>query len=75
MTPPMTRPMGPMLIILGGGIAVGLAIPFARRDDWLGWFSLAVVAIVSVFFWSMYLLGIIRQLLTAWRNEDSGSKD
>lgn len=65
MTPPMTRPMGPMLIILGGGIAVGLAIPFA----------LAVVAIVSVFFWSMYLLGIIRQLLTAWRNEDSGSKD
>ena len=71
----MTRPMGPMLIIVGGCLAVILVIPFARRDDLLGAISFGVITSVAVLFWSLLIAGMIRRMLAAWRTNDSESED
>ncbi len=52
----------------GGLVAAAIAIPFARRDDWVGRLSFIVLALVAVTLWAILLNGFVRSIL-AWARD------
>jgi hypothetical protein len=74
MTAPLTRPPSRLtVIILIGLVAVTAAMPFARREDWLGWMALVTIGAVALGLWMLLLWGFARAILQRWRSQ-SGSE-
>ncbi len=68
----MTAPFAPppsrsVVIIVVGLVAVAVAIPFGRRDDWAGWVAFLTVAAVAVGCWGLLMRGAMRAILQWWR--------
>jgi len=56
-------------IILGLPL-VALAMPFARRDDWIGWAAFLVIASYAVFLWVVLIVGLSLRFLEWYRGTD-----
>lgn len=63
--PPPTRP----IVLVGAAIACVIAIPFARRNDWLGWAAFLVIAAAAVALWGMLLRACWRSTVEWWRGK------
>lgn len=50
-------------------LGVAIALPFARRDDLLGWLSFFAVAVFAVSLWALMILASIRTLLAWFRDK------
>ena len=73
----MTAPFAPspsliVLAVAAGLMAVGLLMPFARRDDWIGWCAFLATAAFAVWLWGL-LLWRAFQGLTEWWSGGSES--
>ena len=68
MTPPLTPPTRPLAIIVIGTIAVAIAMPFAQRDDWIGWIALATIGAAAVGLWALLICGFTRAIIQWWRD-------
>lgn len=56
MTAPFAPPPHPvLLIVIGVAICFAAAMPFVRRDDWLGWAAFAVMIAVNMILWGVLL--------------------
>jgi len=58
----MTAPFNPhphplIWAILIGMIGVAIAMPFVRREDWLGWVSFIAITGFAVFLWVTLIVG------------------
>jgi membrane associated rhomboid family serine protease len=63
MTPPMTRPVTPIMwAIILAIFLFGAAMPFARNDGMIGWVATSAVIIACVSLWGLLLLGFFRRL-------------
>ncbi|MBA2115950.1 hypothetical protein HOV93_31370 [Planctomycetes bacterium FF15] len=71
----MTRPMGPIYLILVVGIAVIIALPFGRRDDWMGTAAFIVTIVANLIFGTMMIMGVVRSILEKWSKGDSDTQD
>lgn len=71
MTPPMTRPMGPIYLIIILSIPVMITMPLARRDDWLAYVALVPMILFNVVMWPLLIMGIVRQIREKWRGDES----
>jgi hypothetical protein len=47
-------------------VAVAIVVPFARRDDWLGWAAFAVIVAANVALWGLLPRGLIRVVRKWW---------
>lgn len=70
----MTAPFAPppsraFWIVIGLMVCVAAVAPFARRDDWLGWVALVVIAAANVVLWGMLMWGFGRAI---WRRMRGG---
>lgn len=64
----MTAPLAPspspaVWTVVGFMVAVAIVIPFARRDDWLGWLAFLVVFAANVVIWGLLLWAFVRAAL------------
>jgi hypothetical protein len=64
----MTAPFAPppsrsILAVLASMLAVVVALPFARRDDWTGWVAFLTLVAANVILWGLLGWGLIRR----WR--------
>jgi len=72
MTPPRTRPITPgLLFVMIGMLATAIAMPFVRREDWIGWIAFGIVAVFAIGLWALLIRGFIRELRARWRDHDS----
>jgi hypothetical protein len=75
MTAPFAPPPPrPGVMILFGMAAVAAAIPFARRNDWVGWIAFLSVAAVAAGIWGLLAWGVVRAILQ-WRRGRPDSAD
>ena len=73
MTAPFAPPPSrPIVAVTLGMVAVAVAMPFARRDDAIGWIAAAVVLGAAVGIWSLLLWGLGRATLQWWRDRRDG---
>jgi hypothetical protein len=56
--PPPSRTIIAFLVALFAAMA---AVPFARREDWLGWVAFATLVAANLVMWGLFLRGV-------WRN-------
>lgn len=63
--PPPPRPVIVVLILLGLFV---IALPFGRREDWLGWVAFLVIAAVAVTLWGILLWGVVRKIIEHRQN-------
>ena len=68
----MTAPFAPPMswegkAILWGFLVVALAIPFGRREDWIGWAALSALLAVVVGMWALLIRGMAFHTLRWWR--------
>lgn len=69
MTAPFAPPPHPVVwTITIGLIAVTVALPFARRDDWLGWLALCTIAGVSILLWAILIVGLLGRIVAWYRD-------
>jgi hypothetical protein len=64
----VTAPFAPppsrsVVAVLAAMLAMMAVLPFARRDDWLGWIAFATIAAANVVLWGLLARGLIRR----WR--------
>jgi hypothetical protein len=76
----VTAPFSPhrsrlLWLVCFGAIAVAVSSPFARREDWLGWLSFAVVAAFAVFLWAILAIGGARAALAWCRDPPTKAAD
>lgn len=69
----MTAPLAPPPSRLGLSVIMALtcvaaAIPFGRREDWLGWLAFLVVAAAAAWVWGVLLWGLWRSARACIRN-------
>lgn len=67
----MTAPFNPhphplIWLIVIGMLGFAIAMPFARREDWLGWISFLAIAGFAVLLWSVLIVGLCIRFLE-WR--------
>ncbi len=71
----MTAPFNPHLhpvqwtVVLGLPV-VALALPFARREDWIGWTACVVLAGYAIFLWGALVVGMSLRLIEWYRGAD-----
>jgi hypothetical protein len=63
-----THPHPIQWLVVIGIIAVAIAIPFRRRDDWLGWIGLLTIAAVAIGLWGALIWSFIQSVIEWWRN-------
>lgn len=69
MTAPLAPPPTRIFWIIHAVLACfALALPFARRPDWLGHLAFGVIAICAIVLWTLLLWGIGRQVLEHFRS-------
>jgi ABC-type uncharacterized transport system permease subunit len=56
-------------MILLGIVAVAVAMPFGRREDWLGWTVFLTMAAVAAGLWGLVLCGFARAILQRRRSK------
>jgi hypothetical protein len=56
-------------------IAVALAMPFGRRDDWLGWVALFTIWGSALFLWATLIVAFVRRIIEWYRRapEEEGA--
>ncbi|MFH1921339.1 MAG: hypothetical protein ABIP48_15850 [Planctomycetota bacterium] len=52
-----------------GIIVVGVIMPFATRDDWIGWVALLMIAAFTIALWALLISGLARSMIEWWRNQ------
>jgi hypothetical protein len=57
-----------------GAFLSAVAIPFGRRNDWLGWIALLLIAFFAICIWAMLIIGITKSVL-AWYRDKPGDAD
>jgi hypothetical protein len=70
----MTAPFAPpppraVWIVLGLMVCVAAVLPFARRNDWIGWSAFVVIAAANAALCGMLLWGIVRAVRERLRND------
>lgn len=69
MTPPFTKPLPwEVKAILLAMLAVAAVMPFGRRDDWMGWSALFIVAAAAVVIWGLLIRGAACRAIQWWRD-------
>ena len=64
MTAPFAPPPSkPVLAVVGAMIVVSIALPFGRRNDWIGTVALVASAAATVVVWGLLIWGLVRN----WR--------
>ena len=58
--PPPSRPLIAVVVAM---LAVAVAMPFARRDDWSGWAAFVTLIAANAVLWGLLIRGLIRR----WR--------
>jgi hypothetical protein len=58
----VTAPIAPppsrqFVLLVLGLIAFAIAMPFVRRDDWIGWVALLIMAAVAIGSWILLIWG------------------
>ncbi|KAA5546911.1 hypothetical protein FYK55_00330 [Roseiconus nitratireducens] len=76
----MTAPFAPppprsFWLILAAMVAVFLAAPAGRREDWIGWLAFAVMVVAAAGLWSMLALALGRRIVTWWREPSPAAAD
>ena len=70
MTPPLTRPITPGLIFVMLILPLmALAMPFARREDWIGWVAFLTICLGAVGLWVLLIFGWISNLRARDRSD------
>jgi hypothetical protein len=62
----VTAPFAPppsrsVIAVLAAMLAVMAVIPFARREDWLGWIAFGTVIAANVLLWGLLAWGVVRR--------------
>ena len=62
----MTAPFAPppsraILAVVATMLAVAIAAPFARRDDWMGWIAFVTLVAANAVLWGLLVWGLIRR--------------
>ena len=70
----MTAPLNPhphplIWAILIGMVGFAIAMPFARREDLLGWISFMAIAGFAIFLWATLIVGLSIRLVEWLRNK------
>ena len=75
MTPPLTEPLPwEVKAILWATLAVAVVTPFGRRDDWMGWTALFIVAATAVVVWGLLIRGAAYRA-SQWRRDRAPKED
>lgn len=56
-----------MKAILIATVAVAIAMPFGRREDWIGWLAFLVMAASAVGLWAILIWGFTQRIIDWWR--------
>ena len=77
--PGMTSPFAPpptrrMIAVLVAMLLLFVAMPFGRRDDWLGWAAFAAFIAANALLWGVLILRAGEALLDWWRNRNGGAR-
>lgn len=65
--PPPSRPVLFVLFAMG---VMAIAMPFGRREDWLGWVAFLAIAACAVGIWGLLILGFTRAFLGRRRKQE-----
>jgi hypothetical protein len=75
MTPPQTRPLTPaLLFVIVGSLAMAVAMPYVRREDWIGWIAFGTIVVFAIGLWVLLIRGFVRELRARWRENDASRK-
>jgi hypothetical protein len=50
-----------------------IALPFGRRDDWIGWIAFSVVAGITIGIWALLIRGMALNKIRWWRDRSARS--
>lgn len=68
MIPLFGPPPSPIVIwVVIGFLVVAVAIPFGRRDDWIGWTAFLAIALAAIGMWVLLIWGWTRAFIEWWR--------
>jgi hypothetical protein len=70
MTQPVTWEVKSLLV---GVLVLVIAIPFGRREDWIGWLALFAVLACAMGMWALLIRGIVFHTPQWWRRR--GERD
>jgi hypothetical protein len=75
---PMSAPFAPpphpvVWFVVTGIILVAIAMPFGRRDDWLGWVAFVLVWVVALGLWTLLIGGALRTFIEWYRDKPNNS--
>ena len=48
-------------------VAVAVAMPFGRREDWIGWLAFLVIAASAIGLWALLIWGFTQEIIEWWR--------
>jgi len=69
MTAPFAPPPSRAFVLVTFGLAaVAIAMPFVRRNDWIGWIAFLTFVVVAIGLWMILIWGFARAAIEWWRN-------
>lgn len=60
-----------MLYLVLVCLVVCIAIPFGRRNDWVGTAAMIVLVVAAVMLWSWMIMGFVGKIREQWQSDDS----
>ena len=64
-------PPGEVKAIVLGILAIVVSVPFAKRDDWVGWIAFSTLAASAVSIWVLFIRGVWHNTIRWWRRRST----